>query len=83
MDYGEVQRYSTLYDAQDLYATQRRRILEHVAQALSIVGTGFPNDSTTKDLEALRGQINTLQADFIVLDQLGRQLLDSYRKALK
>jgi len=84
MPYAEVQKYSKVYSFQELYLSRQRQSLERLASALSLVRYGGdPNQASTADLRALRGQILDLQAALYLEEQFGKGLLEAYQKFLE
>jgi hypothetical protein len=82
MDYDEVQRYSKLYSAQQLFADQQRKTLEHAIGAMTTMNTD-PFTASPRDLEAFRVHLQQLRADLLVEEQLGKHLSEEYRKTLQ
>jgi hypothetical protein len=84
MPYGDVQKYSKVYNFQDLYLTRQHQSLERLASALSLVRFGGdPNKAKPEDLRALRAQILELQANLYLEEQFGKGLLEAYQKLLE
>jgi hypothetical protein len=84
MDYDEVQDYSGLYGAQDLFVSRERQSLEHLASAITIIGAAeTPYGSSKKDLETFRQQVLALKADLVIIEQLGRKLAETYQHQLE
>jgi hypothetical protein len=82
MEYAEVQEYSSLYGTQAVYAGLQQRVLDRLAEALAFAHTD-PHQLPARDLEMLRQHLLGLNADFTLLEQLGRQLRDAYAKVLE
>ena len=81
MEYDEVRKYSELYTFQQLFDTQQRKAIDLVAVSSSLIAPSFDPDTANKqDVTKFREQLMMLQANLMVTDQLGRQLLDAYRK---
>ena len=85
MPYGDVHRYSKVYNLQDLYRTRQHQSLERLASALSLVRIlgGDPNKAKPEDLRALRAHILELQANLYLEEQFGKGLLEAYQKLLE
>ena len=81
MEYSEVQDYSRLYGAQQLFADRQAQMLERIAGALAIMGAGDPHSAPVRDLELFRQQVLALRGDLAILQQLGRQLAGLYGEA--
>ena len=84
MPYTEVQRYSLLYDLQDLYTEQQREMLGQLASASAILAGDFnPDNPNPKDLEAFRDRVLQLQSTLTIHEQMARRLAERYAEALK
>lgn len=84
MPYEEVQRYSLLYDLQDLLTTQQRRMLEQLASASAILSSEFdPDNPNPRDLEAFRLGVMELRSALRIHEQMARRLSERYDEALK
>jgi hypothetical protein len=84
MPYTEVQRYSMLYDLQDLYTEQQRTMLGQLASASAILAGDFnPDNPNSKDLEAFRDRVLQLQSTLTIHEQMARRLAERYAEALK
>ena len=81
MEYSEVQDYSRLYGAQQLFADRQAQMLERIAGALAIMGAGDPHSAPVRDLELFRQQVLALRGGLAILQQLGRQLAGLYGEA--
>jgi hypothetical protein len=82
MDYSEVQTYSRVYQAQELFAEQQRKSVEIIAAASAIiVQGGDPNIAPVKDIEQFRQQLLTLIGEMIIEEQFGRQLASRLRES--
>jgi hypothetical protein len=79
MDYSEVQRYSELYDYQDLFIEHQRQSIGQVSAALAlvpaIVKPAGPNPS---DLTEFKRHLLQLKASLFIEEQLGASLLKAY-----
>jgi hypothetical protein len=83
MDYSEVQRYSELYDKQELFDTHQRKAIDMVATGSALIAPSFdPTTARSQDVELFRREIMQLQAHIMVTQQLGQQLADTYRELL-
>lgn len=84
MTHEEVQRYSRLYDLQDLFSAQQRRMLEQLGSASAILSSDFnPDNPNMKDLEAFRYGVMELRSALNIHEQMGRRLSERYAEALK
>lgn len=84
MDYAEVQKYSKLYDLQDLFVEQQRSMVSRLAAATAILSGEFnPDDPNPKDLEAFREQVMLMRAALKVQEQFARKLAENYSDTLK
>ena len=84
MDYDEVQRYSRVYDFQDLFMQQQRQIVVQVVIAGSLIGAGFdPDHPNLKDLEMFRARVTDLVGMVTLQEQFGKKLVEDYSKALQ
>ncbi len=82
MDYSEVQRYSRLYDLQDLFVEQQRRTLDILSSAIAILGVGDPNQATTDDLKLFRERLLALRGQTTIEQQLAARLAKNYSELL-
>ena len=84
MDYDEVQRYSRVYDFQDLFMQQQRQTVAQVVIAGSLIGAGFdPDHPNLKDLETFRARVIDLIGMVTLQEQFGKKLVEDYSKALQ
>jgi hypothetical protein len=84
MPHEEVQRYSRLYDLQDLFSAQQRRMLEQLGSASAILSSDFnPDNPNLKDLEAFRYGVMELRSALNIHGQMGKRLSERYAEALK
>lgn len=85
MDYDEVQRYSRVYDFQDLVMQQQRQALAQLAVASSIFKIDFsdPAHIGPKDLEMFRTRVMDLLALVGLQEDFGKRLVEAYTKALQ
>jgi hypothetical protein len=84
MDYAEVQKYSKLYDFQDLIVEQQRNLISQLGLVTAIISPGFdPDTPNLKDLELFRERAMTLRAALVVHNQMALRLAESYAEALK
>lgn len=83
MPYAEVQRYSLLYDLQDLYTEQQRAMLLQLAEASAILSGDFnPDDPNPRDLEVFRDRVMRLRSTLRIHEQMARRLAERYAEAL-
>ena len=81
MDYEEVRQYSELYTFQELFDTHQRKAIDMVAISSALIAPSFdPTSANKQDVAKFREHLMALQANLLVIDQLGAQLLDAYRK---
>jgi hypothetical protein len=84
MDYAEVQKYSKLYDLQDLFVEQQRSMVSRLAAASAILSSEFnPDDPNPKDLETFREQVMLMRAALNVQEEFARRLAENYAGMLK
>ena len=84
MEYSEVQHFAELYDLQDLYAGQLRRLIERTVSAVSIAtAEDDPHRLAPGDLERLRQALLDLRGDLLADEQLGEQLSKAYKEQLQ
>jgi hypothetical protein len=81
MEYDEVRKYSELYTFQELFDTQQRKAIDMVAVSSAFIAPSFdPTTANKQDVAKFRDQLMQLQANLMVTEQLGQQLLEAYRK---
>jgi hypothetical protein len=83
MPYAEVQRYSRVYDFQELFAERERHAVEQVSAAVAVIGRGDPHDADPKDLEAFRQVIVARQGELFIERQMAQRLSEMYQAALR
>jgi hypothetical protein len=85
MDYAEVQKFSKVYDFQDLFLQQQRMLLSQLALASStVLGGDFdPDKPNMKDLETFRTHVKELGAALKLQEDLAKKLAEYYDEALK
>jgi hypothetical protein len=84
MDYAEVQRYSKLYDFQDLFVQQQRATVSQLAAASSLLQGNFnPDKPNPKDLETFRERTQLLLAQVSLQEDFAKRLAEYYAEALK
>ena len=84
MDYAEVQRYSKLYDFQDLIVERQRNMLGQLAAASAILAPGFdPAKPNPRDLELFRERLMALHGSLLIHTDMAKRLADNYAEALK
>jgi hypothetical protein len=84
MEYAEVQRYSKVYDFQDLFVQQQRNILTMLSSASALISENFdPDKPNLKDLEVFRDRVMQLRAAITVQESLAKRLDELYAEALK
>jgi len=83
MPYEEVQRYSLLYDLQDVYTEQQRAMLLQLAEASAILSGDFnPDNPNPRDLEEFRDRVMRLRSTLRIHEQMARRLAERYAEAL-
>jgi hypothetical protein len=84
MDYEEVQRYSRVYDFQDLFMQQQRHTLTQVVVAGGVFKADFDIERPNpKDLELFRVRVLDLLGLLGLQEQFGKKLVEDYAAALK
>ena len=84
MSYAEVQRYSRLYDFQDLFLQQQRVILNQLSDASSMLADNFdPDHPNPKDLETFRARVMELRASAVIQEDFAKRLAERYAETLK
>ncbi|MBY0493152.1 MAG: hypothetical protein K2Y23_02940 [Cyanobacteria bacterium] len=83
MDYEEVQRYSRVYDFQDLFMQQQRQALAQLIVASSIFKSNSdPDRLSPGDLATFRTRVMDLSALIGLQEDLGKKLIEDYTTAL-
>lgn len=83
MPYAEVQRYSFIYDLQDVYTEQQRALLLQLGAATAILSGGFnPDDPKPGELEAFLDRVTQLRSTLVIHEQMARRLTERYAEAL-
>jgi hypothetical protein len=83
MDFAEVQRYSRLYELQELFVDHQRRSIERATLAMAVLSGGDPRGATADDLQTFRTQVLAMSGDLIITERLGRRLSEGYAELLK
>jgi hypothetical protein len=84
MDYAEVQKYSRIYDFQNLFMQQQRQALSQVILASAALNANFnPDNPNRKDLEVFRARVQDLMAIVAQQEKFGKKLLEDYDAALQ
>jgi hypothetical protein len=84
MDYDEVQRFSLLYDFQDLIVEQQRALVGQLGEVSAILSGDFnPDNPNRKDLELFRERLMRLRAALVIHKELTTRLAENYGKALR
>jgi len=84
MDYAEVQKYSRIYEFQDLFMQQQRQALSQLTLAGAIFKGDFdPDHPKPKDLEIFRARVMDVSALVKLQEDFGKKLLEDYSAALK
>ena len=83
MAYDEVQRFSALYDFQDLFADRQRDLMAQVAAAFSVLGPDFdPSKPNLNDMESFRQQILRLRGTNDIQGKLAILLAERYQELI-
>jgi hypothetical protein len=82
MDYGDVQRYSRVYDFQDIFVARQRQAIQDVSNATIFAGRD-PFQADAKDLETFRQLMLAMRGQLVVDEQLAARLSEMYQAALK
>jgi hypothetical protein len=83
MDYAEVQRYSRLYDFQDLIAAQQRTLVGQLADVTAILTEDFnPDAPTPGDIEVFRDRVLRLRGLLRLHVDMVQRLAGNYGEAL-
>jgi hypothetical protein len=85
MEHAEVQKFSKLYDFQDVYLERQRDALRLFSTAMSIVqGDEFnPDKPNLKDVELFRQRVMELRATLIIQQEFAGRLSKAYDEALQ
>jgi hypothetical protein len=84
MDYSQVQKYSKVYDFQDLFLQQQRAILSQIAIASALIQGDFdPDNPNTKDLENFRERVMQLRGFMEIQQDFAKKLAERYAELLK
>ena len=84
MDYDEVEKYSEIYNMQQLFDEQQRKAVDLVASSITLVASGFdPGKASVQELGEFRRRILLLQSNLLVTRQLGEQLMKGYQEFLR
>jgi hypothetical protein len=84
MDFDEVQRYSILYDFQDLFVEQQRSMVSQLAAATALLTADFnPDKPNLKDFESFRAQVMVLSASLAIQEDMASRLREKYAVFLK
>ena len=86
MDYGEVQKYATLYTFQELLIQQQRRALEAMTATIGILTASEDGDlgkASAPDIERFRDQVVTVRSILFTEGQLATAAIARYKKALE
>jgi hypothetical protein len=83
MSYADVQRYSRVYDVQDMLVEQQRRVLQQVGIALAALGGNDPFHADAKDLDRFRQIVLSMRGELVIEQQLAQELIKRYETALK
>ena len=83
MPYEEVQRYSLLYDLQDLFTEQQRALLGQLAAASALISSDFnPDNPNPKDLDDFRHRVLQLRSHLLIHEQMARRLAERYAEVI-
>ena len=83
MPYAEVQRYSLIYDFQELYIEQQRTLLGQLAAASAILASDFDADNPNrKDLEDFRTRVLQIRSHLVIHEQMAKRLAERYGEVI-
>ena len=83
MPYAEVQRYSLIYDFQELYIEQQRTLLGQLAAASAILASDFDADNPNqKDLEDFRTRVLQIRSHLVIHEQMAKRLAERYAEVI-
>jgi hypothetical protein len=82
LEYAEVQRLAQLYALQALVTDNLKPALTTLNQVATLLGPTMdqPSEASPMVRDALRTRLHEVRAHQLLDDQLGRQLLDAYKK---
>lgn len=84
MDYAEVQKFSKLYDWQELVEEQQRGMVALLGSATAILSGDFdPDQPNPRDLQVFREQVMQLRSTLKLMENMVRRLSELYAEALK
>jgi len=83
MDYDEAQKYSGLYSRQDLFIAMQSKAIDLVATAITFIRQTVGPEADPQDVRRFREELLLLQANLLVIGQMGDQLLKAYREFLQ
>ncbi len=82
MKYADVQKYSEVYDTQELFTRLHALKLERFSAAFSLVQEGDPEKASMAELERFRQQIRSSLGDLIAERSLAEGLSKLYAQVL-
>jgi hypothetical protein len=81
MEYEEAQKYSGLYYRQAMFDVQQTKAIDLVARGSMLMANSFePERADPQDVRRFRDELMLLQANLLVTQQLGEQLMKAYRE---
>lgn len=84
MDYAEVQRYSKVYDFQELFLENQRTALAQLTAASSLIAPGFDPDHANKnDVALFRDRVMLLRGTVGIMEKFAARLSELYDEALQ
>lgn len=84
MPYDEVQKYSKLYDLQDLFVEQQRATFSEFATAMATLTADFnPDSADLREVETFRERILVVRSAWTLQEQVGGVLAQTYAEALQ
>ena len=84
MDYAEVQKYSRIYELQDLFMQQQRQAVMQLTLAGAILKADFdPEHPNLKDMEIFRARVVDLMGLVKLQADFGELLVERYSTALQ
>jgi len=83
MTYDEVKDYSQLYSFQELFVAQQKKSVDLVTAGIALTANADPTKASREDLARFRQELLSLRATIFLVEQMGAQLTEAYRKALQ
>ena len=83
MTYDEVKGYSQLYSFQELFVAQQKKSVDLVTAGIALTANADPTKASKEDLARFRQELLSLRATIFLVEQMGAQLTEAYKKALE